>query len=168
MPLSPGPVGIIDTSSAIKVKELLPILADHQKCFAALTRLVKKKLLTYPKQVVEELSRKAEGDIPYLWAQHTQRYLKFLDPPLDYVRTVMAKARDGTRTVVDPRKTHDDADPYVLAEALYIRDQGNPVVVITEDRFDTVSRLSMVRACEILGLPHQRIQEWLRTLGLVP
>jgi hypothetical protein len=161
-------VGVIDTSSAIKVKELWPSPGDQQRIFAALGKLVKRGLLTYPKLVVEELGRYATMDLPHLWAKINRRHLKFADPASEDVITVMTNARVGSRTVVDPRKTHDDADPYVLAEALYVRRQGHQVVVITEDRFDTPTRISMTTACKKLGLPHERIGDFLQSRGLAP
>ena len=108
--------------------------------------------MTYPSQVVDELRRFATGDLPALWAVSSQRYLKFSDPPPEYVRRVLREASDvfkgRARTVVDPNKTYEDADPYV-----------------TTDRFDTPSRISIVTACQILKLSFQGTQDFLRSLS---
>lgn len=125
--------------------------------------------MTYPSQVVDELKRFAEGDLPALWAVSSQRHLKFSDPPLAYVKRVLREASDvlkgRVRTVVDPNKAHEDADPYVVAEALYLKDQGRVVVVITNDRFDTPSRIAIATACQMLKLPFQGTQDFLRSRG---
>ena len=162
-------VEIVDTSSAIKVKELLPAIPDQQRVFQEWQRRVRGGLMTYPSQVVDELRRFATGDLPALWAVSSQRYLKFSDPPPEYVRRVLREASDvfkgRARTVVDPNKTYEDADPYVVAEGLHLKDQGRAVVVITTDKFDTPSRISIVTACQILKLPFQGTQDFLRSLG---
>jgi hypothetical protein len=164
-----SPVAIIDTSCPIKVKELFPAIADQHRVFKVLEERVRHGLLTYPSQVVDELERFAEGDFPALWAKSCQRHLKFGDPPEDYVKRVLKEASDlyrgRVRTVVDPNKTHEDADPYVVAEALYLKDQGRNVAVITNDRFDTPSRIAITTACKMLKLPFQTAQDFLRTLG---
>lgn len=160
-------VFILDTSSIIRVRELLPNLTDQQQVFRGLDKLAKAGLLAYPQKVVEELGLRATGDLPFLWAKNGRRYLQFQDPPYDDVRRVLKDARDASRTVIDPNKTHEDADPYVLAEALHIRGLGRKVTVITEDQFDTPSKISIVTACKILGLPYQRMEDLLRTHGLI-
>lgn len=163
-------LAVLDTSAAIKVKEIYPAVADQHKVFQRFTQLVKQQQMTFTRQVVDELLRFAEGDLPALWITSAQKYHKFKDdPPAEALKTVLKLASDKyfghTRTVVDPQKTHEDADPYVLAHALALQEEGHKVIVVTNDRFDTSIRLSMLTACKILKLPFQTAVPFLKSLG---
>lgn len=167
---SPSPLFVLDTSSAIKVKYLYPKIADQQKVFQEFTQLVKRRQMTFPRQVVNELLRVAEGDMPALWIKSVVKYHKFTDaPPIEYLKTVLKVASDKyfghTRTVVDPLKTHEDADPYVLAHALALQEQGHKVIVVTNDRHDTEDRLAIVTACKMLKLHFLTTVPFLESLG---
>lgn len=145
-------------------------MAAQQQVFKRFTELVKQREMTFPKQVVDELTRFAEGDLPGLWVQSAQKHHRFDDnPPLEVVKRVLSAARDRhlgrTRTVVDPMKTHEDADPYVLAHAVLLKEEGHNVTVVTNDRHNTLTRLSMVTACQMLKLQFQTTVPFLRSLG---
>ncbi len=73
----------------------------------------------------------------------------------------MAEAGD----VVDPNRTKEDADPYVLALALQLVEQGNDVCVVTEDRVDR-NRIAVTTACDRLGVAHCSVREFLGSLGI--
>lgn len=67
--------------------------------------------------------------------------------------------------VVDPNKTKEDADPYVLALALQLLEEGHDVCVVTEDRVDR-NRIAVTNACTRLGLPHCSVRDFLGGLGV--
>lgn len=166
-------VSVIDTSALIHVKELYLDLDTQQSVFRELTRLVKAGSLSFPSNVVEELSHKAEGDLPYLWAKNTHRYVKYDDAPFNYLRVVAEKAQKVVHgvilTVVDPRKTrHEDADPYVLAQALFIDFLGKKPIVVTKDRFDNPFRLSMKTACGLLDLSCEGLEPCMQKTRDIP
>ena len=161
---------VLDTSAAIKVKELYPAIADQHKVFERFTQMVKQQEMTFPRQVVAELLRAAKGDMPALWIKSVMKSHKFNDdPPTETVKTVLNLARKKhfgrTLSVVDPMKTHEDADPYVLAHATHLKEQGHKAIVVTNDRFDNEYRLAMVTACKILNLDFRTTVPFLRSLG---
>lgn len=84
-----------------------------------------------------------------------------LDPEWEHVQRVMAEAGD----VVDPNKTKEDADPYVLALALQLLAEGRDVCVVTEDRVDRI-RIAVTTACDRLGIPHCSVRNFLGGLGI--
>lgn len=64
---------------------------------------------------------------------------------------VMREAGD----VVDPNKSSEDADPYVLARAVQLRAQGLEVVVVTDDDVDRMPiKISLTTACGRVGVRH--------------
>lgn len=69
--------------------------------------------------------------------------------------------------VVDPNKETDPADPYVLALALQLQDQGNSVRVVTEDWKDRPPlKISMITASATLSVPCVRLQDFLAAIGV--
>ena len=66
------------------------------------------------------------------------------------VREVLAHPQ--VRNVLDPDKTGvDEADPYVLGLAVFLKDQGE-VTIITEERKDRPGKMSLNTACGLLRL----------------
>ncbi len=68
--------------------------------------------------------------------------------------------------VVDSSKDREDADPYVLAMALYIQESGQKVEVVTQEKRDKLGRISMATACARLGLKCIRIEDLLAEQGM--
>lgn len=89
-------------------------------------------------------------DTPEAWALDVCKLVKQSYEPADVtVASVMQVAGD----VVDPDAEGDPADPYVLAQALEIREAGRNVCVVTNDVVDRVPiKISMRMACERLHL----------------
>ncbi len=159
----PPTVYVLDTSAIIRVKEICP--PDRQQdVFNHLTQMAQVGLITYPRLVVEDLKRYAEKDLPFFWANANYSSLTCTAPTDCYLRRVMQVAGE----VVDPYKNREDSDPYVLALALYLQDQGYQVVVVTNDVRDKSTCISMTTACNLLGLSHQRMEDFLKNHGLYP
>ncbi|MCY3821772.1 MAG: hypothetical protein OXH52_20870 [Gammaproteobacteria bacterium] len=77
----------------------------------------------------------------------------------------MEKAGD----VVDPNKTTEDADPYVLALALHTREKGFDVVVVTNDIVDHLPiRISLATACARLNVDAATPEDFLAEAGIWP
>ena len=82
------------------------------------------------------------------------------------VQRVLAKARD----VIDPDKTHEDADPYVLALALDLAARSVDVRIVTEEPpvSRATKRISIPMACSRLGLKYcdaRAFLEWIKARG---
>ena len=140
---------VIDTSSLIQIKQVVP--AEHRKMvFAHLSELVERDVLVYPAEVVAELGRAAKpGDMPHQWATQNEEHATRHGSMLTEVSQILRHAH--VRRVLDPDKATgvDEADPYVLALALHLK-QGSDVMVLTEERRDSPKKLSMASACGLL------------------
>jgi hypothetical protein len=123
--------------------------------------------IAYPKQVVDELSRWKPPDAAHKWAKQNHPKLVFPEPTQDCLDRVLQAAPD----VVDVNKRYEDADPYVLAMALCVSDQGREVVVVTEDVNDYPGadppRISVATACGRLGLTWEGINDCLHAVGII-
>lgn len=137
-----GRVWILDTSALVEAKSALSV-ADQWQTFKLLEDMVRAGTLAMPRLVIREISEIAHPDLPGAWAPGVRDIQQHpLDPEWEHVQRVMAEAGD----VVDPNKTKDDADPYVLALALQLVEQGLDVCVVTEDRVDR-NRIAVTTAC---------------------
>lgn len=159
----PFSVWVLDTSAIIAVKQHIP-LAEQQRVYGALSQLLNLGQIAYPKQVLDELGRYAEEDLPLQWANAHHNEIQYTDPPWNLIQYVMQQAGD----VVDPDKEQEDADPYVLAMALELQSRELNVAVVTEDRRDRPTHIAMATACQRLGLPSQRMTEFLAAQSIWP
>jgi Domain of unknown function (DUF4411) len=161
---------VIDTSSIIAVRRLVP-RADQLKVFGKLDSLITSDALVYPAQVVDELERYSDTssgnpDLPFQWAKRNQARATRHGPQFEKVREVLAHPQ--VRNIVDPDKAGvDEADPYVLGLAIYLKDQGE-VTVITEERRDRPGKLSMNTACGLLRMYCLSMEPFLAEQGIWP
>lgn len=154
-------VWILDTSGLVEAKSALSV-ADQWQTFKLLEDMVRAGTVAMPRLVIREISEIAHPDLPGAWAPGVRDIQQHpLDPAWEQLRRVMAEAGD----VVDPNKTRDDADPYVLALALQLLEAGHDVCVVTEDRVDR-NRIAVTTACDRLGIAHCSVRDFLGTLGV--
>jgi hypothetical protein len=141
-----GPVWVFDTSGLIEIKSVPR--EQRPAVFARLSELVKAGRLRMPTQVVAELERYA--DAVHEWAVDVQGIACSGSPTLDDVKAVMAVVPK----ILDPRKVGgvDEADPYVLALARHIKQQGDDVRIVTQETKDKSDKMSLNTAAGILGI----------------
>lgn len=157
----PERVWILDTSALVEAESALSV-ADQWQTFKLLEDMVRVGTVAMPRLVIREISRIAHPDLPGAWASGVRAIQQHpLDPEWEHVQRVMAEAGD----VVDPNKTKDDADPYVLALALQLVQHGHDVCVVTEDRVDR-NRIAVTTACDHLGIAHCSVRDFLGGLGV--
>ena len=157
----PERVWIVDTSALVEAKSALSV-ADQWRTFKLLEDMVRAGTVAMPRLTIREVSEIAHPDLPGAWAPGVRDIQQHpLDPEWEDVQRVMAEAGD----VVDPNKTKDDADPYVLALALQLVQQGFDVWVVTEDRVDR-NRIAVTTACDRLGISHCSVRDFLGGLGV--
>jgi hypothetical protein len=121
---------VFDSSSLIAIKSTPH--ADREALFQALSRLVREGRLKFPSQVVREIGHRE--DVLKRWISGEKAGV--FDPPtFDELRRVLAVADD----VIDSRKDtgEDEADPYVLATALHLRESGLDARIVTEEKNDS-------------------------------
>jgi len=164
-----GDIWVIDTSSIIEVRGGLVPRQNMQGVYDALTSMVIRGQLVFPPAVLNELEaweRSRSGpDPPLRWARENQERATRFKHGIDYWKKVMTEAGE----VIDPDKSGaDEADPHVLALALYLVDERYTVTVVTEDRKDRPDKISLNSACGILRLPCLPVRIFLRRLGIWP
>ena len=146
MPISR--VWALDASALIQLKRIIRV-ASQWSFFPCLEAMVDAGTVVFPKKVMEELGRGNHPDMPGAWAHGCGERVKFaFNPHEETLVRVMAIAHD----VVDPSDADSDADPYVIAQALEVRDLGYDVMVVTRDATDRPDRISIVTACARPGI----------------
>lgn len=159
--MPPGRVWVLDTSALVKSKFIVSV-ADQWHTFKLLEDMVRAGAVAMPRLVIREIAEIAHPDMPGAWAPGVRDIQQHpLDPEWEHVQRVMAEAGD----VVDPNKTEEDADPYVLALALQLLERGHDVCVVTEDRVDH-DHIAVTTACGRLGIPHCSLRDFLGELGV--
>src|SRR5712691_11409372 len=116
----------MDTSSIIQVRRGSVPKANIREVYAELSKLVAQGRLVFPRRVVGELEEwdnpNSAPDLPLQWARTNEAEAVRFNPPLDYWKRAMTEVPD----VIDPDKTgEDEADPHVLALAVYLTEQGH-------------------------------------------
>jgi hypothetical protein len=154
---------VIDTSSIIAVRRVFAITGQKKDSrtlkklvFAAMKDLAKQERLVYPSQVHRELkdendkSKTPHDDLPFDFVEDTKK-IAMKTASFDYVKQLMSDT--GTRRMIDyEAEDKEEADPYVVAVALELRDQGIDVGVVTQERSDSLGRISMNTVCGLKDL----------------
>jgi hypothetical protein len=157
---------IMDTSSIIEIRRRIPN-SVRSRVFSGLDSLVDKGFLIYPSEVVVELERYVDPkdpDTQFQWAKRNQQKACRHGPQLELVRKVLAHPQ--VRRVLDPDKVStEEADPYVLALALHIK-QDSTAIVITEEVRDTPTKMSLTTACGLLKLYRLSLEAFLVEQGI--
>jgi hypothetical protein len=84
------------------------------------------------------------------------------EPDYIYVQQVMSSEAGK---VVDPDKTKEDADPYIIALALQLIGTGHTVCVVTNDQKPQPGRISLSTACDHLSVWWCGLSDFLIELG---
>jgi hypothetical protein len=152
--MAPPVVYVLDTSSCCEVRRQPN--ADKPAIFDRLTKLVQAGRLVYPPQVVNEMKRavdaKGETDRQYEWAKANEdQATPGATVTFDEVKEVLEIVPD----VLDPLKDAgvEEADPYVLAAAMKLKNAGIDVRIVTQEKNDTPTKMSISTAAGILGIP---------------
>lgn len=154
-------VCVVDTSVLIELKSQVKI-DDQWDFLLRMTELVRSGHLAFPRQVAKELAVGKYPDAPGAWIGSAKRDVCHPQPSEEALVAVLRVAQE----LVDTEATDDReiADPYVAAMACEIRgrDPDCRSVVATDDRVDRLpSKLSLVTACERLGLEHWTSEQFI-------
>ena len=163
----PDDVSVIDTSSILQVRRIIA-RQEQQSVYDKLTVLVQGDSLFFPKEVVVELERwsnpdPSSTDLPLEWVKVNSHKAAKHGVPFDALKLVLEQVQE----VHDPDKLGvEEADPYVLALAIHLQQQGKQVMVLTEERKDRPDKISMTTACGVLRLPCLPVHMFLRINGI--
>ena len=154
--VSKDTIYVLDTSSIIQIK--CDVKAEHQWELAKnMERMVEQEKITFPRQVTREIRGQLHTDLPEAWVLGVDRKIVIdCEPGHEYIEEVMDKAGN----VIESDTDSDPADPYVLALALQIWRSDRDVVVVTEDITDRPLKISIKKACQILGLSMLRLEDF--------
>jgi hypothetical protein len=159
-----SPTWVIDTSSLIHIRSLFS-RAERESVMERLAELVEDGRVVYPREVVLELERYAGADNPALaWAKAHQTAAARMQPSFEALRNVLAHVPE----VIDASKEGtEEADPYVLAMAVALRESGADARVVTEEFKTTVRKMPLGSAAGFLGIPSVSIRTMLKFEGVV-
>ncbi len=124
-----------------------------------MTPLVEGGGVIVPVHVERELKpNTSHPDVPAAWAFAKARLGPAKrEPSPACVRHVLSVFPQ----LVDPDREREDADPYVVALALELKDAGQDVVVVTHDVKDRLPRKQSIKsACDHFGLAVIRLKEF--------
>ena len=155
-------VAVFDTSALIRAKTL--ITARRQwGFFEILKEMVQRGEVCFPPEVKNELQVGKHVDTPEAWALDVWRAVRCPPPHVNALAHVMQIAGD----VVDEGSEREEADPYVLAQALEMRGLG--ACVITEDRVDRLPlKIAMTTACDRLDIESESLEGFLKAIAFDP
>lgn len=155
-------VWVVDTSALLQVR-LAHDPADQIAIFKGLHDMAVDGRLAVTRRVLNECNGQY-FDLPTGWASVVkQRARHPLDPGDEHVQTVMAAAPN----VIEADNDRDPADPYVLAQALQLREDESEVCVVTQDFVDRLpKKISMATAADRLDLAWRQLQPFLSDVGL--
>ena len=143
----PPTAWVLDPSALIQFKQLVKV-ENQWQFFRCLERMVEEGSLYICRSAVHEMKVK-HPDAPGAWAYGVRRKVQQCYDPTEESRAqVMRVAGD----VVDPEDEEDDADLYVIAQALDLQGLGRQVVVVTRDRLNYASHISVAEACGRLNI----------------
>ena len=158
-------VAVLDSSSLIASKKVIAARLQW-RFFESMKVLVQSGQVCFPKAVRNELQQARHVDTPEAWALDACDYVQHsYDPDVATVAEVMQFTGD----VVDADAEGEPADPYVLAKALEIQRSGRAARVVTEEHVDRLPiKISMVTACERLGLNACNLDDFLTVIAFEP
>lgn len=165
-------INVIDTSSLIEIRERMSLSAARRdEVFGALTLLVEKGELVYPKQLVGELERFAGSKTAAIWAKKNEiKACRYSAGQFEALKK-MFLTYPGLTALIESDKLntseHDQADPYVVALALSLVESGayKTVRVITEDKNDK-GKMSIFTACSIVDIKPASVRGFLERQGI--
>lgn len=160
-------VWVIDTSSILQIRRMYDptapatrhqILADAgfmRSVYNHIGQLVVAGRVTFPSQVDDELYRSSSPDAAFRWTHSFVGKRRHGDPDYQVLRTVQAEIVNQFgigEPLAESRKTSEDADPWVVAQAYELHQAGMLAAVVSED-FRDRRTTSITTACQYFGLP---------------
>lgn len=161
-------VWVIDTSGIAEIRRKLNV-QDRKVVFERLTVLVTDGKLKFPRQLLDEVERgalKNDYDHAWHWVKNNVEHCKGHEPLDSYVKAVLENKQ--VARVLDPGKDHEEADPYILALAVKLKEAGELAGVITEDVRTRPTKLSLKDACGLLRIVSVSVFPYLEQDGIWP
>jgi Domain of unknown function (DUF4411) len=137
-------------------------VASQWDFFLRLAELVADGTLAIPIHVIREVADVQHPDMPGAWAKGMQkRMVHALEADPKYVARVMTEVPN----VLDLDADTEQADPFVLALALHLANQGHAPTVVTKDKKDRPPHISLRTACTRMSIPCVFLHEFLQSIA---
>jgi len=171
MPATSHEVWVIDTCSILQIRREQSLARVRHRVFSALESAVNQGSLIFPIEVHGELERghsqltPGSTDDAFEWCGRVKHTASRHATDFEAVRRVLSKVPK----VLDADKPAgaDEADPYILALAVALKEQGHEVTVISEERKDRPDKMSLNTACGLLRLYCVPLLGYLADRGIV-
>jgi|GEM_PF-3713401 len=160
-----GPIWIPDSRAWVTAWHQYrddPVTQD--RLLQQLSHLVRCGSVVYPEQVIDDVYQYVGKKSPLTeWLRNHRS---------DQVRPVKngeyaenVKSVLSTIPNVIDNAGREQSAPYVLGCAAWFWERGNEVRIVTDHVESLPRRISMIKACDFLGLPHERLQTFLASWG---
>jgi hypothetical protein len=160
---------LVDVRRCVVPSETRQTHSARRQVFKKLEELVDAGRLVFPHETYRELKEgnaqhdDAAQDHPFHFVERCKKTaLRVAN--LEIVKELVADTL--VRRVIDPTAEKDEADIYVLSVALGLQRAGKEVGVLTQERRDQATKLSMNTACGLLGLVCLPMQAFLHQEGI--
>lgn len=161
MDLDEVEVWVLDSSALIEMKQIVSV-SNQWDAFKQLEQMVIDGQIAMPRQVIKEVKEVTHPDMPGAWAPGVRKQLQHpLDAGFSCIRKVMSEAGD----ILDVNKAGDDADPWVVALALHLKEGGHSVCVVTKDVVDRKG-ISIATGCDRLQVDWCHVRPFLAHCGI--
>lgn len=155
-------VWVVDSSSFIELRNV-PV-PSRQHVLDALDDMVDNDVLFYPPQVLGELLRFGP-DVAQKWAKKNATRATRYGPLYDAITPILDRVRD----LIDHTKSGEDqADPYIIAVALKLREEGHTPTIITNDTSNKPLHTALSSAAGLFGFPSVPMALFLADQKLYP
>jgi hypothetical protein len=156
-------VWVVDSSSLIELRNV-PV-PNRQPVLDGLDAMVDNNTLVYPPQVLGELLRFGP-DVAQKWCKKNGTKATRYGPLYDEITPILARVEN----LIDPSKSGEDqADPYIIAVALRLRDgDGHTPTIITNDTSNKPLHTALSSAAGLFGFPSVPMALFLADMNLYP
>lgn len=136
--------------------------AKRANVLAALDQLVQTDLLYFPPEVLGELERHVEkSNVASVWSKQNAPKATKYGHLFEQAKAVLATIPN----LIDPTKVSavDPADPYVIALAQGLANDGYTPTIITDDFRTIPTKTSLSAAAGVFGIPDVPLMVFLQT-----
>jgi hypothetical protein len=166
-------IWVIDTVSVIQIRRQGFPNSVKSRIISELDSRATSGSIVYPPEVLGELERAAEeikgkghADLPLTWAKKHELNGTRYGHLFDAAKAILARVPN----LIDPDKVStngiDDADPHVIALAVYLKSEGEDVTIITEDFNSTPKKTGLADAAGVFRIPCVRFRTFVVTEGI--
>jgi hypothetical protein len=138
---------------------------DASDILTEMGELIENGTLCFCPEVLAELDRLAKGDMVVAWAHAAAPNRVHKGAAYSVSAWVVHDFPAITDTTA--RHTQESAAPYVVAQALELREAGQDVTIVSEDRRPKPTRASVLAACEHFEIKCITLHDFLVGVGLV-